>query len=366
MQRSSRCTASFSRSPGLAWIAFAGAVSRPGLVSGVCLGLAVAVAYSVHSTGVLMLALFAPWLWWRHRRDGLIAVVAAGGAAVVGVAVVKALAVWLGLSTAEASGENVDFIRAYFIGNLTKIRPWSVLVTWLQEQVLPFLPVSIAALLLAFLPRWRGVRDVPRGLPTAVVCGGAVYLAFAFVILAEFNERGAYLLPWGVTAALLTAAALPVRLLAGAIALAGVTAVIQVRLHDTDPTAPVAAALDALDGDPAEPPYLLPSAIPDFELIYAEYPGFEMPGDFINMLDARAMPADRVPDASVVLVVALRDVLRRGRVVWISKATVDELADDPLRPDWKAGPMLLAVMRESFVWRAADVAGREGFRLRTR
>ena len=178
---------------GLAAYCAARSVTNGGLLWAVALSVAIGLAYGAHSTGVLLVALFVPWVASERvqrdsawLRDSLVVVF---GSAAAGFAMSR-IAIATGQLT-EATG-NFDILGEYASVAIQHV-DHAPIVLW-GEYLLPLMPIS-----LLWIVRWWGPGGACVGASLGI--GVGVYLVFAFLVLAGFYARegfgefGAYLLP---------------------------------------------------------------------------------------------------------------------------------------------------------------------------
>lgn len=187
----------------------------PSARRGLWLGATTALATTVHTTGHFLLALTAAWLWFGcerrtgSRRD---AVVAGVVAAAVHMSMALALT-WLltRLSGHDSVGNQLGVLKGF-----GRFAPGLFLANLRDEWLLPLLPGSVLFALLLWHPR-ASVRSLARAVALTLL----PYQALSFVLLRDFDERGAYNLPLALPLAVLLLRWLPVRglLLATACAL---------------------------------------------------------------------------------------------------------------------------------------------------
>ncbi len=192
------------------------------------LGIATGVAASVHATGHALVVLFGACALavggWRSasRWRGLVI------AALAHVGVTTVLA-WIQPGRGRAPfADQVAFLFEFDSDGHSLSSVWRVVR---DEWLIAFMPLAVTSLVAI-------CRRQTRALGVAVLACVCVYLGFAFALLDDINERGAYLLPLAFPLAWLTLQACGARIaaLAGLIAL--VTAFAEVRAHDhTTPAA---------------------------------------------------------------------------------------------------------------------------------
>lgn len=208
---------------GLAWLALAGLVARPGVGRAMLLGAATCLAACVHGTGQLLTVLLFGWFlgesWTRRRRAGralALVVLAAGTHLALFVALQRALDL--------PAGNQIAYWGRY----LAAPPPALELVEkiW-SEWLLPFCPLSVLS-----LAALSSKSEVFRLAAFALAL--PVYLTTCYLLIPGGTERGAYQLPLAFAAALLAAARLPPPRWRVAALLAGMAlAVVQVVGHDT-------------------------------------------------------------------------------------------------------------------------------------
>src|SRR5690606_21113647 len=306
------------------------------------LGGAVALSYAGHSTGVLLLAWLLPLAaWWPGalrmpdlrrwtRRSAIVLLTTVAGLIAARLA---------GRLLGQTESNSFAFLAQHAAVHLRQ--PWLLPVHVWQEWLLAFAPVSVT-----WLAAW--FRPGERGLAAATTLGLAVYLGFSFAILGGFDERGAYLLPMGFAAALLTVRALPTAVSGACVGLAATLAVVQVLRHDDHRHADVAAGIAAAVGEAR--PYLLLAEASDFELLFVHFPELRPVEDWWDGLDAGGFEPETVsaPGALPALEAFLRSRLDSGRPLVITAAGVAYLEHPRYTEEWRAGPMLLEFLFERF------------------
>ncbi len=200
------------------------------------LGITTGVAASVHATGHALVVLFGACalaiggLRSTSRWRALVI------AACTHVAVALVLA-WLQPGRGRtAFADQVAYVLRVASDGYSLSNIWWVVC---NEWLIAFMPLAVTSLVAI------GRRQT-RALGIAVLASVCLYLGFAYILLDEINERGAYLLPLAFPLSWLTLQACGARTaaLAGVVALA--TAYAQVRAHDQTMPAPWLPGLVAL------------------------------------------------------------------------------------------------------------------------
>ncbi len=215
---------------GLAMLAMAHAARSPRWWNAVLLGLALGLAYLSHPTGALMLCLVpvvqavagresGSTLPWR-RRASVVAIAAAGLIAVLAIAP----------RLLRSQGAAVDVGTAASIVGAFSAHGLSIghtPVVLFEEWFVPFLMAS-AIVPLALI--WREGRTATLWL----LAGIAPYVFGAQLMLNDYSERGAYLLPvaWPTALVALTVIRQWRALVLPALALTATVAVVQIERHD--------------------------------------------------------------------------------------------------------------------------------------
>lgn len=360
---------------GLAMLAIAAAVRRPGIGRGALAGLALGLAYLAHPTGALLgAALPVVFFAARPRGRGISllppALLRTGGAAALLLAawvvvVPPLLRSFIG-ATVDA-GTSLQVLFEFTGGPL--LAPVELLRVFVTEYLLPILPSSVLAL--AAFPR-PDARPAAAWLVVAVL----VYAFAAQLLLRGFSERGAYLLPLAWPAAL--AALHPLRhhrfLAAPGLVLAAAVAIAQVRLHDhSERVAALARGVVQVAGD-ARRVYWIAGHPEDVEtyFVHLEHVPLEFLGPLVGL------GPDAADKALAELDTHLRAAWAHGYTVLISRKTLQELqdatrtgklllSDDPL---WyvpaPAAPRILSHLRGCYVLEPVAAAGFTGVRVRPR
>ncbi|MFQ5503407.1 MAG: hypothetical protein ACE5F1_01260 [Planctomycetota bacterium] len=213
---------------------------QPSWTRAILLGAGIGLAYHAHATGVLLPALLFPWILvlsrerraprppWKEslREDGPKLLLAAALLALL-IALQPALAGWLGLATDPARAGQMLFqgTDAYRSEKSFRFLAGTLWNEWLR----PCFPLAVLAVPALFVA-------ARRPLALALHLGLTVYLAATCWVLGSDVERGAYLLPLVVPAALLCAASCRRSgWLALALAVSLCLSVLEVRLVDADP-----------------------------------------------------------------------------------------------------------------------------------
>ena len=229
---------------GLAFVATARLVQRPGIGRGAMLGVATGLGFLAHATGTLLV----PWLAaiacvlviesgasMRPLLPSLLAFASVHAAFVVGC---PRLLETIGFALPANSAS--DFFLTYARKNLLhpELLPG---VVW-HEWVLPFFPLSVL-----WIP--AVLRRGSRGLGIVLLVGVFLYSVFTLALLGDESERGSYTIPLAWPAALLLVR-LPTRWLQlGVIVVGATAAVIQITQHDTRPSRAFADGLREVVAD---------------------------------------------------------------------------------------------------------------------
>ncbi len=322
------------------------------------LGLACALAYAAHSTGVLLVALLVPIgvvgireRGERWRAQAAIVVVTAA----VGTYVASRLGVWLGHTT--VAGGNFAILIEF--ASVAVRHPEVVgRVAW-HEFAFPLMPISVL-----WIARWFQADG--RAMTLATGFGIAVYFVFAFLILAGFDavegfdERGAYLLPLAWPLSYATVRTLGAWSGVAAALVAAMLAHVQIAEHDVAPQRQRAEALRQASGR-AEP-FLIVATRDDFEMLFVEFGEYrpvqagQLDGDYLDLFLA-SHNEDLAGGRGVapLLPLVVRSRLDAGRVVWISRSAVEFLEAPDRVPHAELGPLFLEALRGAFRWVESDV-----------
>lgn len=230
----------FGAFAGLAFVVMTGLFAVPSAARACALGITTALAASVHATGHLLYGLCAAMvLGWTWPRPCLRALLVGGVAHALVATALAAL-----LRPERGGGSLLDqlaFLRDYAADPHAFA---NVARTLRDEWLLAFLPTSVLA--------FAGLRVAGlRALAAFVAVALFVYLACAYALLDEINERGAYLLPLALPFAWLTLRALGRKVALGAAAIALAAAVAQVWQHDHVTPSAWVQGLVELAGDKA-------------------------------------------------------------------------------------------------------------------
>ncbi|MGE3877868.1 MAG: hypothetical protein AB7I19_02320 [Planctomycetota bacterium] len=352
----------FMAGVGIAAWAAAALAARPSPLRAVVLGLAIAIAYALHSTGVVLWLAFVPMAFLAvreagfarqstWRRDALLAATA-GVAAVVLILLFRQAA--LAIGTMRDPGASFAFFLAH--ARVHGRQPGMLVASTWNEIVAPLLPFSITC----WFAWWRPSLRLTA---SAILLASLAYAVLVWLMLGDFDERGAYTLPLAWPFAWLTWRAVGVRGTLVALLAAGTLAVIGIRRHDDRHLAPVAEGMTAIAG--SAPLFLLPAAPSDFELIYLHFPRLRGNLDVWDLFDAAHFPPDAIESNTGLLVDSyLKGKLDEGRVVLISEAGWQWLAEPT--GDASAGPTLRAILERSFQLEPVGSLGFRGLRVQRR
>ncbi|MCC6781402.1 MAG: hypothetical protein IT457_01065 [Planctomycetes bacterium] len=350
----------FFAGTGLAAFAAARFATRPNWAGSLALAVAIVVAYALHSTGALLGASYLPLAVVQARAgDGagprawrplLVQGIACGALAASLALLARRLALLAGLVGDE--GASLRFLTV-LAGSYVQHPEQLPGAIW-NELVFPFVPFSLLWLVAFVRPAL--VREA-----RAVLVGSLAYLALAFLLLGDTDERGAYTLPLAWPYVWLTWRALGTRVLLVAILLAAAVAGWRIRAHDTDPLAPVASGLRELAGPS---PFLLAAASTDFELLYLHFPTARPNVDFWDAFDAKAFPVAVLRDNAAVLRGYLDAQQARGVALVLTDAGRAELAM-PVE-DGRAGPLVLSLLEDWYRFEPLQHGAFRGYRLSPR
>ncbi len=178
----------------------------PTVPRGLLLGMATGVATLVHATGHLLYCIVVPWLVLaceRERFGFFAALRALAAAACLHAAITLAAAALAQL----ALGSNPMASQAGLVAGFARFEIAHLWPGLWGEWLLPFLPGSVLGFLCLAWAR-------TRRLGLAFVAAFVPYQTFSLLILADFDERGAYNLPLVLPLAVGLVRLLPPRLLA--------------------------------------------------------------------------------------------------------------------------------------------------------
>ena len=320
----------------LAFLAVVAFEQRPTPWRAAVAGAGSGLAFAVHASGVLLPVLLVAWFLaaapLQRRRLGLAALLLAVHAATCWALANASIA--LGFGTFPAPADTAAVLR------LASPARWLDLpaVGW-REAVEPYLPLS-----LAWLPALLVAPVRRRAL--ALLCGALPFVVLGLAVIpVGQTERGAYLLPCALPAALLTVAVLPRVLVLVVLAVGAGLAFHGVKSHDDGGAlyARFAAAVDAARG---ERPVLLLIATDD-ELGACVV---AMPQQSYHLLTwVAVMPPEQVQPMLPQLEAALRWYWQRGDRVLLSEWARRFLRDPASTP---SGPLLAAHLEQAFELRA--------------
>jgi len=195
--------APFLAAASLAFVVFAAALRRqPGSMSelliAALLGLATSAAAGMHASGILLPAIFVPWWLVLRYREGLLVEDRKLSWPALAAPLLAGLAHGAGLALFVRVQRSGEFLQQGFqhpqgIEHLPGI--------FVQEWLLPFLPLSLLPFLLLLGRRFR----LEAGF---VLLAISPYLLAALRLLVGDSESGAYLLPLAIPTAWLTASSL--------------------------------------------------------------------------------------------------------------------------------------------------------------
>ena len=319
-------------------------------------GLACALAYAAHSTGVLMLAGFLPLAaalarehepalrWSSFIRPAVFAALTTAA----GMFIARRIGIALG--TVQHEGDNFAFFLQHAAVHVTQ--PAALPACLWNEILTAFAPMSLLWLV-AFSTRSRW----PVGAAVAVAI--ALYFLFSFLILGSFDERGAYALPlaWPFAVVAWRFLRTPFTLLV--VVASALLAVGEVRSHDDRPLAARAAGMYEAAGE--RQPYLLAMAPEDFELLFLYQPAARAPAGFFDAFDTHGFAADVVREHAPTLVAFLAERRASGRELLLSEVGLAAMrlpADDG-----RAGPLLVAMLETGFRFEPVERGGFRGYRL---
>lgn len=317
---------------------------RPSRRRGLELGLAMAGAALVHSSGWFLPLLLVPGLLIGVRRRPR-------ASTVLLPIVVFALATFGAIWLARAAGIGVvpPFGLAFVADHIATIalRLLQVPVTFVHEWLLPLLPLSVLALLGLFLRPVRAAAAV-------AVLGGIAYAVPAALILAgDLREYGAYMLPCVGPLAVVGAKALRPGLLCVLAVVGGTIGVLQVRQQEQL----VGAYEDVVRGAVAAGAGSKPL------LLVAERVERGACVTFAGAVDYVSLGAWVVQDPAAIaaatgLIAGWFDAeATRGRVVLLSERAAAALERSP------GGRALVQALRAVTRFEAIDVPGLRGWRL---
>jgi hypothetical protein len=214
---------------GATWLAIAWFARKPSAAAGLAIGVATAIGYLGHGTGLLLpiVALpFAAILAKDRGADARTLPLPLGLSLASHVAVV---AVSNALLRVVEPGVSVDGAAQYAIGQhgaLVLAQPLLVLHSVLHDWLFPFFVTSAISLYGIMVPS-------SRLLAISLWCAVGCYAAVTAVLMGDGTEHGAYLVPLIWPAAVVAVRAIPsVRMLSAAIAVSAAFAIWGVVSHD--------------------------------------------------------------------------------------------------------------------------------------
>lgn len=266
---------------GSAFWGWAHAVRAPRGSRFALLGVLTALAAGVHTSGHFLLWLLPALTFGLHRHNATVA----RGADSEPWPTAPAWRLWLATLAAHATttlivasmcptphgfpesltdvGQNVRTVLTYLEPRLAA--PWreTLLLLW-NEWLQPFCPLSYLAL--------AGLAARARWLAVGVLAGILPLVALVWALLtSDASERGAYLLPFACSGALLACAWLPRWAQAAALVLSLALAIGQVLAHDRHVDDPkLAPGVRAIVQD--QPAFLLCGTFLEFEQVLRELP----------------------------------------------------------------------------------------------
>lgn len=336
------------------WIT-AGMVHRPGVWRAGTTGVAIALAYAAHSSGAfLVTGLVIPVLaearrrgasWGRCARAFLVAGLVAGG----GSLGARLLAEWLG--TLSDPGKSLEFFKVFAGAHVSK--PELIPGAFWNEVIVPFLPAIVTAFAMA-----RGLTLL--GLFVAAF----VYGILGWLLLGDFDERGAYSLPLVFAISWVVVGRLRIGAGVALVVVAAVLSIAMIRDHDRRPTELQARALGELPGV-KDAPFLLVAGFDDFALRFIEYPDLELLQDYFDLLDLALLDPSEI-ESQIPLLSQVLLMQAKGRPIVLLDDSIEqmdrEFADeDPERR--VSGRLLLAELRRSFEFVRIVDERLDGYRL---
>jgi hypothetical protein len=341
----------------LSFVAMLAMARRRTALSAAACGASSALAHAFHQTGFALPGLLLPCFLVltrgtdrRARRDAWL--------------VLLALATHLVLI---AAGTN--FLSVIGIGEHTVAAPWQdlvriatarlhlfPLVLW-REWIAAHVPLSVAMLCALLIPAWRG-------LALATLAGVLTFVALTTVVLGDvYYERGSYLIPLAVPAALLTAATLKRPVAAVLLAVSLFLATKGVLEHDVkgEWCRAFVAGVRAVAGE--REPYLA--------LVWNEELGAiqraELRIECWNIRREQEVTPQEIEAQITVLGRVIAARAERGYVSMISRRSLERLedphADVIWRPFW---PVLARGLRKQCTLEPVHAAGFDGFVLHAR
>ncbi|MBK8977748.1 MAG: hypothetical protein IPM29_17715 [Planctomycetes bacterium] len=315
----------------------------PSLPRATLVGALSAVAVSVHASGHLLalllaalaVARLAPTSWRRATGHGAV-VLAAHAVLAMG------LAAWLRPPSAGL-GSQADFVASFRRSLTLADVPGTVWNEWLRAAGL----VSVAWLTAA---RSRALRPVAAALAVALVAGLAIS-TLLIVDPALNSERGAYLLPLMLVAALLAARSLPRAALLVTVVTGAALSWHDIRAHDTWAVTPAARALGTIASELDA--YVICIDNDEQRSLILVAPAVDTAGAFA--LTAQAYGAGATPAVLARVFDALYDrVVADGRILLLSERALAlwESGPDPLsnafvRDQLRARYLLTPVERDT-------------------
>ena len=314
-----------------------------------------ALAFTAHTSALLLPALLAPWFVAQRVAAGRSAAVGWAAAAIVG----HLVAVFLTLRLLLAIGFP-EFPPSYDRRRLGEMSLATLAhlprLAW-DEWWWPLLPASLAMPAALFA---RGTRG--RGL--ALACGVGAFLALCLTLLVDppRPERGAYLLPMAFAAVLLIlelAPAVPVFVLT---AVLGVNGVVE---HDCKGPTYDAFAAGFREAVPDADPVLWIADEHELATCMTRLPEVE----YLLLSELASQPLAVVTPQLPALAAVVADFERRGRAVYVTERA-ERYLSDPAEQRWGAllpsGPALVQALRTQFRRTPVESGGFRAYRLQRR
>ena len=342
-------------------------VRDPRPATALVLGLGLGLAYVAHPTGVLMAAML-PWLLILARPDLLdphrlrlprrVVGLGALSGAVVGAVIALApplLRRLFGATT--AAGEAVE----YLLRNTSALTdPLAYGEAFAEEWLLPFLPLSALALL--SLVRERRTLTIVAALVALLP-----YLLTCVLLLAGYDEQGAYLLPLALPTAMQAVRVLPRRAAAIAVVLAATSgvSVYQVVHHDRAPRRALAEGIVAAAG--GRPAFLLLGDRADLEAFQLHLcRDFAVGEDVLFLGDIGRGSAESMRVKLAQLDALLDRKRLEGRTTYVSEGAFEQLRILERTGLGAAAGMIVRHLQARYELRSVTAAGFRGFRLQQR
>lgn len=302
----------FAAFAGAAWWAWARFVHTRLAADGVVFGVATSLAAGVHATGHFLLPMLllcavavaggrgVPW-------RGLLAAVFAHAVVAVSVAFILRPG-----GAPQPFVNQLAFLRDYAMDPHSLVNVWRVMRDEWLIALAPWVLTSLVAL----------VRRRTRPLAIAMAISTAAYLALAYALLDEINERGAYLLPLAFPLAWLTLLACGARIAALSTAVALAVACVEVVGHDHTEPAAWLPGLVALARE--TPPAMICRDVTEQEPITRELP--DVPVVRVDSLLASADAGDAgYPAFCAAFDATVEHLMSIGRTVLITRGAHEAL-----------------------------------------